>query len=205
MRAASIIACLSTWLCALVPLAQTQRPSGNDAWEAIRKSAPYEWEGDLEAIAEWTLGNYGKFLKEYPSHPLAAEAMLNIGKATWARGGYPELFGYIIAPTWAEHDAKTRYLEQWFDTGGFGGGLGRAAKQDTTAAVRAREIFVALAAGFPSSTSAVSARYYSAVILDYCLNDVDRALSEYLAFVKEHPTAEPHARKARSRLAALRR
>ena len=61
--------------------------AGNEAWERIRKSAPDEWEGDIEAIAEWTLGNYGTFLEEYPSHPLAAEAMLKVATAIWAEGG----------------------------------------------------------------------------------------------------------------------
>jgi hypothetical protein len=206
MRAVPIAVCLAAmfWPGGELVSTQTGAYTAEQAWDRIRKSAPYEWEGDIDAIAEWTLGNYGKFIDDYPSHPLAAEAMLNVARATWASGGYPELFYYIIAPTWAEHEAKTRHLSQWFDTSGFGGGLGTAAKQDPQAAARARESFVALAAKFPSSAAAVTARYYSAVILDYCLNDTVKAIAEYEAFVKRHPTSADAVR-ARRRITALRR
>jgi hypothetical protein len=191
---------------ALWPPGQKRDPvrAGNDEWQRIRKSAPYEWEGDIEGIAEWTLSNYGRFLEDYPTHSLAPEAMLNVATAIWARGGYPELFHYIIAPTWEAHQAKTRLLNQWFDTSGFGGGLGRVVKQEPEAAIRAREMFVALAAKYPASESAVMARYFSAVILDYCLNDGPKAVAEYQAFVKKHPTVSPYAGKARRRITALR-
>jgi hypothetical protein len=204
MRAVSIAVCLAAMFWTGGEARQNAARDAEDAWQRIRKSAPYEWEGDVDAIAEWTLSNYGKFLEDYPTHPLAAEAMLNVATATWGSGGYPELFNYIIAPTWAEHAAKTRHLSQWFDTSGFGGGLGTVAKQDPQAAVRARESFVALAAKFPTSAAAVTARYYSAVILDYCLNDAVKAIAEYQAFVKRHPTSA-YADRARRRIAALRR
>jgi hypothetical protein len=95
-------------------------------------------------------------------------------------------------------------LSQWFDTSGFGGGLGQSEKQDPAAAASARDMFISLAAKYPSSKSAVIARYYSAVILDYCLADATRAVSEYRAFVKRHPTAS-QAGKAKRRIAALSR
>jgi hypothetical protein len=179
--------------------------AGNEAWRRIQASAPYEWEGDVEGRAEWTLQNYGRFLEEHPRHPRAPEAMLSVATAIWARGGYPELFHYIFAPTWEEHNEKERYLSQWFDTRGFGGGLGEAMKKEPEAAVRAREMFVALAEKYPASRSAVTARYYSAVILDYCLNDGPNAVAAYEAFIRKHPTAAPHVGKARARIAALRR
>jgi hypothetical protein len=188
---------------ALKQAAQLSVRAGNAEWQRIRRSAPYEWEGDIEAIAEWTLRNYRKFLEEYPDHPLAAEAMFNVATATWASGGYPEPFHYIIAATWEEHAAKTRHLNQWFDTRGFGGGLDRVRTQDPDAARRAREMFIALAGKYPSSRSAMMARYYSAVILDYCLNDSANAVVEFRAFVKKHPMAAPYASKTKRRIAAL--
>jgi hypothetical protein len=48
------------------------------------------------------------------------------------------------------------------------------------------------------------ARYYSAVILDYCLKDAKRALVEYDAFLKTHPTLDPYVTRASGRIAALR-
>jgi hypothetical protein len=115
------------------------------------------------------------------------------------------LFHYIIAPTWEEHAEKTRLLNQWFDTRGFGGGLGRSVKQGVGQAIRAREMFVALLETYPSSRSALMATYYSAVILDYCQNDPPRAIAEYKAFLNDHPQAAPYAEKARRRISALSR
>jgi hypothetical protein len=179
--------------------------AGDDEWRRIPKSAPYEWEGDIEGRAQWVLANYGKFVEAYPTHPRAPEAMLNVATAIWAKGGYIELFNYVHAPTWEEHDAKKRELEQWFDTSGFGGGLGPTPAREPEAAARAREMFAALVSKYPSSESAAMARYYSAVILDCCLNDRANALAEYRAFVKRHPNLAPFSNKAMRRIAMLNR
>ena len=96
-------------------------------------------------------------------------------------------------------------MSQWFDTNGFGGGLGQPVKQEPKAAARAREMFVALAAKYPSSKSAVMARYYSAVILDYCLNEGPKAAAEDRVFVQKHPSAAPYTGKAKRRITALSR
>ena len=179
--------------------------AGYLAWNRIVDSEP-EWEGDIEGQAEWTLRNYGDFLKEHPRHALAGEAMFKVATATWAKGGYPEVFHIIITQgTWVDWKAKQRYLDQWFDTSGFGGGVGWPVmvKQDAKQAVRAREIFRKLVAKYPSAKSAVTAKYYSAVILDYCLNDRRNALVEYRAFVDKHSDAAPLAEKARRRIAVL--
>jgi len=185
---------------------QREKRAGDDEWQRIRKSAPYEWEGDTHGIAEWTLTNYGKFVETYPGHPLAHEAMLHVATAIWGEGGYTEVFGYVTAPTWNEYEAKKRRLEQWFNTSGFGGGIGARPTQEREAAIRARQMFLDLTGKYPSSESAVTARYYSAVILDYCLNDTTGALAEYQAFVTRYPTAAAYAAKARaldSRAAAI--
>jgi hypothetical protein len=180
--------------------------AGYDAWNRIADSEP-EWEGNIEGQVEWTLRNYGDFLKKYPRHKLAGEAMFKVATATWAKGGYPESFHIIITQgTWDDWEVKKRYLDQWFDTSGFGGGVGWPVtiKQDAKQAVRARGIFRKLVAKYPSAKSATIAKYYSAVILDHCLNDRRNALVEYQAFVDKHSDAAPFAEKAKRRIELLR-
>ncbi len=73
--------------------------------------------------AEWLTGEYGAFVRDYPSHPHAGEALFKVAQATWATAGYPEVFGYIFTPDgWPAWRTKAAELEVRFDTGGFGGG-----------------------------------------------------------------------------------
>jgi outer membrane protein assembly factor BamD (BamD/ComL family) len=129
-----------------------------------------------------------------------------MAEARWARGGYPELFHYILTPgDWDDWNAKAQYLEQWFDTSGFGGGIHAIVdKQDPRQAASARKLFRRVVTQYPSSQSASLAAYYGAVILDYCLNEHHRAIMEYGAFVLMHPDADPFVEKANRRIAALR-
>jgi dienelactone hydrolase len=177
----------------------------DEAWTSIRASAPYEWEGDIDGKAAWTMKHYGQFLRDYPDHVLAADAMFEMAVAIWASAGYPELFHYLIAPTRAERDAKGRQLQQWFDTRGFGGGVvPSVAKPDLAGARRAREMFRDLVAKYPSARPVGMARYYSAVILDYCFDDRPNAIAEYETFLEEHHTMEPFVGKAKRRIEVLR-
>jgi hypothetical protein len=116
--------------------------------------------------------------------------------------GYHELFGYIDAPkgTWASWKVEQAYLEQWFDASGFGGGIAfmpaTHRPQDTRKALR---IFREVYTQHPQTQSAAMARYYSAVILDYCLKDLKAALADYEAFLKMRPASDPFAVRASKR------
>ncbi len=121
-------------------------PSGRDGdekWQRIVDER-HEWEGDIEALAGWTLQNYGGFLAIYPNHPRAGDALFRMAEATWALGGYPEVVHYILEPGTREGWlAKKQHLEQWFDTRGFGGGpIGIAFNRDPKRAVEARQMFL---------------------------------------------------------------
>jgi tetratricopeptide (TPR) repeat protein len=173
--------------------------SGEAAWKLIAFSAPYEWEGDIEARTEWTLKHYGAFLQTYPGHARSGEALYQIATATWASGGYPEAYDYMFAPAgWSTLGPKRQQLEQWFDTRGFGGGVGPLTNPKPE---EAKEVVTK----HPTSRAAPMAQYYAAVILDYCLSDRTRALFEFEAFLGKYPQIEPFATKARARVAVLRR
>jgi hypothetical protein len=137
----------------------------------------------------------------------AGDALFKVAEATWARGGYPEVFHYILTPgNWDAWKAKAQYLEQWFDTRGFGGGIGIGAivdSPDSKQALRARELFLEVITKYPSSQSAPMAAYYSAVILDYCLNDHQRAVVEYETFVRKYPHLTQFVEKANRRITSL--
>ena len=94
--------------------------AGDAEFRRIVAGGVREWEGDVHGRAAWALESYGAFLKQFPQHPRAGEALFGVAEATWARGGYPELFHYIFTPGgWADWNARAQYLEQWFDTRGF--------------------------------------------------------------------------------------
>ena len=188
---------------------QQQPPSvaaGEAAFRRIVAAGVREWEGDIEARATWALRSYRAFLEQFPEHRRAGEALFAIAEATWARGGYPELFHYIMTPgTWADWRARAQFLEQWFDTRGFGGGtVPPPTPPNPKEAARAREMFREVLTKYPDSPAAPLSMYYGAVILDYCLNDAPAALVEYEAFVQKHPRLATYAEKARARIKALR-
>ena len=194
---------------AAVTVSPGSRPAGFAADRLISLSEPYEWEGDYKAQATWMLEKYGTFLASFPTHELSGEAMFKMGIATWALAGYPELFRIIFISTeqrgsglWTALQDRSRELEQWFDMRGFGGGLGSVTPVPSGAA-KALAAFQDLLSRYPATKSAGMARYYCAVILDFCLGDRPKALAEYKAFVSQYPQIELFVEKARRRIAAL--
>ena len=181
--------------------------AGRAAWKLIGFSQPYEWEGDWQGKAEWVLEQHGSFIKTYPRHELVGEALFKMAVATWAKAGYPELYGYIIRPEGWGPAWLTRkdQLEQWFDTRGFGGGQGELVAQHPEQTLEARRVFQDLLRRYPQTQSAAMAKYYIAVISDYCLQDAKAALSDYDAFVSQYPSATPYTAKATQRISFLRR
>lgn len=203
-----LIATVPTWQVAPRSVSSTQSTSitaGETAFRRIVADGVREWEGDIEGRATWALDTYGDFLRQFPQHPRAGEALFAIAEATWARGGYPELFHYVMTPgTWADWKAKAQYLEQWFDTRGFGGGLAAPPKPpNSKEAARAREIFGEVLTKYPDSRAVPMSMYYRAVISDYCLNDARAALVDYEAFVQKYPSLVTYSQKARARIKAL--
>ena len=188
------------------PTAQSNAVAAGEAeFRRIVADGVREWEGDVEGRATWALDSYGGFLKKYPQHPRAGEALFAMAEAIWARGGYPELFHYILTPgTWADWKVRAQYLDQWFDTRGFGGGVNAPPMTpNPKEAARAREMFGEILTKHPKSPAVPMAMYYRAVILDYCLNDPRAALVEYEAFLRKYPTLAPSAEKARARIKAI--
>jgi tetratricopeptide (TPR) repeat protein len=180
--------------------------AGKAAWRLIDFSHPYEWDGDWQGRADWMLEQYGVFVNTYPDHEYTGEALFKMGVATWVKAGYPELYHYIIVPegfgtAW---QAKKTALEQWFDTGGFGGGKGELVAQHPEQTLDARRMFQDVVSRFPQTQSAAMAKFYIAVISDYCLKDTKAALSEYGDFVRQYPRATPYIDKAKQRIALLR-
>ena len=180
-------------------------PAGRAAWRLIAFSKPYEWEGDVDAQVAWMFEKYGGFLAAYPGHELAGEALFKTGVASWAAAGYPELFGLIeVSGTWNDWKAQKAYLDQWFDTGGFGGGTGTTPPTRHPEETRkALAIFRDVVVRYPGTASSTMARYYAAVILDYCLNDVGNALREYDTFLKGALPDDVYVDRAKNRIAAL--
>jgi outer membrane protein assembly factor BamD (BamD/ComL family) len=57
---------------------------------------------------------------------------------------------------------------------------------------------------YPRTPFAAQAKYYVAVIDDYCLKDTKSALRAYDSFLRQYPNAKPYTEKARQRLTVLR-
>ena len=55
-----------------------------------------------------------------------------------------------------------------------------------------------------TGASAALAKYYVAVIDDYCLKNTPSALRSYERFVHQNPNANPYVDKAKQRIAVLR-
>ena len=73
-------------------------PAGHAAWRLIPMSAPYEWEGDWQGQAAWTIEKYGGFLESYPGHDLTGDARFQIAMAQWVQAGFPEVYSLIFTP-----------------------------------------------------------------------------------------------------------
>ena len=188
-----------------VKAAPKSAAAGKAAWRLIDFSQPYEWEGDWQGKARWALEKYGSFMKTYPDHSLVGEALFRIAVATWAKAGYPELYGYIIVPGgWEDWGKRQKELEQWFDTKGFGGGRGDLVVQHPELTPEARRRFQDVVSRYPKTASAALAKYYVAVIDDYCLKNTPSALRSYERFVHQNPNANPYVDKAKQRIAVLR-
>jgi hypothetical protein len=193
------------------PVAQAAAASRNDdageaAWRRLTKGEPSEWEGDVESEAQWRIQGYGGFLERFPRHQRSGEALFKVAEATWARSGYPEAFHYIFTfDGWDAWKKKATYLEQWFDTSGFGGGKIVGPDQDRKQAAAARDLFLQVLREYATSPSAPMAQYYAAVILDYCLDLRPQAVKEYEAFIRLRPDQTVWVGKARKRVVALTR
>ena len=188
-----------------VKAAPKSAAAGKAAWRLIDFSQPYEWEGDWQGKARWALEKYGSFMKTYPDHSLVGEALFKIAVATWVKAGYPELYGYIIEPDgWEAWKKRQTELEQWFDTKGFGGGRGDLVVQHPELTPEARRRFQDVVSRYPKTASAALAKYYVAVIDDYCLKNTPSALRSYERFVHQNPNANPYVDKAKQRIAVLR-
>jgi hypothetical protein len=180
-------------------------PAGRAAWRLIALSEPYEWEGDWAAEATWMIDQYGRFLADYPRHELAPEARFKVAVATWAKGGYTEVFHITLDPAgWDAIRKREAYLDQWFETKGFGGGTLPLPKLAPGEAVKAQQMFREIVAASPATPSAAMAQYYVAVIFDECLDQPDNALPEFESFVRHYPNTDPFVDKARKRIAAIR-
>jgi tetratricopeptide (TPR) repeat protein len=173
------------------------RGAGYAAWELISFDRPYEVEGNYEPEADRWLTAYGSFLRTYPGHSLAGEAMFMVARAKWIKAGYPELFGYF------QEGQNRREVSQFLDTWGFGGPVPRVDRrpQDTKEPLR---IFREIVRRYPRTNSAAAAQYYVAVILDWCLNNPAQALPEYEKFVALYPASD-NVTIAQRRLETLRK
>ena len=83
---------------------------------------------------------------------------------------------------------------------------GRASRfppPDQNQARAALTMFQQIVTAYPTSASVPMARYYIAVIYDYCLGDKAHAIPAFEAFLAAHADS-PYAAKAGARLAALR-
>jgi len=187
---------------AVVQLAPGSAVAGTAAWRLIEFSEPYEWEGHWDAEAAWSLGRFGAFAAAYPSHELTGDALFKIAQATWAKAGFPEVYGYVFTP--GDWNARLKELSPWFDTGGFGGGRGEFVPQHPDQTRAAQKLFQDIVDKYPRSKSAAMAAYYVAVIDDYCLKDGRRSLTEYERFVRAYGDTKIFADKARERVASLR-
>jgi tetratricopeptide (TPR) repeat protein len=188
---------------AAIAAAPGSDPAGRAAWRLVPLSAPYEWEGDWRGISAWMLDNYGRFVASYPRHALAGEAKFQIAKARWGAAGYPEIFDYIFPVRGLEDfKAHREALEQWFDTGGFGGGGGELVSQEPAEAALTIPLFEDVVEHFPTTASAGLAAYYIGVIYDHCLIDRTHALQAYRRFVAAYP-ANSNVGRARKRIAML--
>lgn len=189
----------------VVDTAPGSSPAGQAAWRLIALSAPYEWEGAWEAEATWMIEQYGKFLADYPRHELAPEARFKVAVGTWAKGGYTEALGITMdSAGWDAIHKRQAYLEQWFDTYGFGAGTLSLPRLDPSQAVKAQQMFRDIVSSAPTTPSAAMAQYYVAVIADECLNQPDKALPELETFVRQYSNTDPFVDKARKRIAAIR-
>ena len=189
---------------AVVEEAPGSAPAGFAAWKVIQASGG-EWEGDWHGEAAWLFEKYGQFLADYPQHELVPDAKLKIAEATWADGGYVELFHLVIDPGgWEVIEKREAFLEQWFDTRGVGGGALDPITLHPEEAVKAQQMFRDIVAGWPASRAAAMAQDWVAVIFDYCLGQPATALPEYETFLRRYPTTDPFVDKARGRIAAIR-
>jgi tetratricopeptide (TPR) repeat protein len=187
---------------AAVPLAPGSPVAGQAAWRLIDFSAPYEWEGQWEDRAKWSLEKFGGFVSAYPAHEFTSAALFAVAEATWVTAGYPEVYHYAITP--GDWNARKRELSTWFDTGGFGGGGGQLPLQHPDQTPTARQLFQDIVNKYPHDKCAPMAAYYVAVIDDYCLKDTKRALIEYERFLAAYPDTKVFAEKARLRVNGLR-
>jgi tetratricopeptide (TPR) repeat protein len=191
---------------AAIATAPGTAPAGHAAWQLIPMSAPYEWEGDWQAQAAWTVEKYGAFLKSYPDHELAGEARFEIAMARWAQAGYPEVYRLILvpeSPPWPAFKKRQAELDAWFEAAKFGGGHGATVAQHVLQLPPVVDELRAIVADHPKTPSAPMAQYWIAVILDYGLDRPADARVEYQKFLKTSPKLEPYATKAQRRLAAV--
>ena len=94
-------------------------------------------------------------------------------------------------------------LEPWFDTSGVGGEVDMG-PPDSAKARAAQATFQRIVDKYPTSRSAPMARYWVAVIYDYCFGRrCERRSSVSGRFSPAHGALEPYAAKAKRRLAAL--
>jgi hypothetical protein len=127
------------------------------------------------------------------------------GRAASARAGYPEVFGYIESRgTPEDWKREKEYLSQWFETSGFGGGVGIITpKRHPRETVKALQIFREVVTKYPRTRSAPMAQYYSAVIFDYCLNGANNAVRQYNIFLQNVPNGDSYVDRAKKRVAEL--
>jgi tetratricopeptide (TPR) repeat protein len=186
---------------AAVAIAPGSASAGFAAWRLIAFSEPYEWEGDWEAQSAWNITEYSTFRDRYPTHELAGEALFRIALAKWVQAGYTEVYHYFDAPNREAYEARRLALAVWFDTSGFGGGIGGTGlPQHPEQTSEPLKLFRQVVAEYPATESAAMAQYYVAVILDYCLGQIAAARPEYETFIRKHPKAEPWVTKARARI-----
>jgi outer membrane protein assembly factor BamD (BamD/ComL family) len=95
-------------------------------------------------------------------------------------------------------------LKQVFDTSGFDGGAGELIEQHPELTPAARQLLMDVVSRYPRTPFAAQAKYYVAVIDDYCLKDTKSALRAYDSFLRQYPNAKPYTEKARQRLTVLR-
>jgi hypothetical protein len=111
------------------------------------------------------------------------------------------VYHYFDAPNREAYEARRLALAVWFDTSGFGGGIGGTGlPQHPEQTSEPLKLFRQVVAEYPATESAAMAQYYVAVILDYCLGQIAAARPEYETFIRKHPKAEPWVTKARARI-----
>jgi outer membrane protein assembly factor BamD (BamD/ComL family) len=94
-------------------------------------------------------------------------------------------------------------LDQWFDTRFFGGPVD-IVEHRPEAARPALKMFEEIAAKYPGTKAAPMARYYAAVMLEWCFNERAAALAEYRRFVSRYPSADKrYLTRAQARIAFL--